>query len=121
MTAACPPIGGFVALCSLRALFTYHCYSMALTRRIGRLQPFARVNEREDARYTGLQVGVTTYHGDDDDETYLVSYAEIGGRSDHISKPIGDLFGVDDAELKTSEPLAGDEGIVSAAPAKDEN
>ena len=89
---------------------------MALTRRISRLQPFAQMNEREDDRYTGLQFGITTYHGEGDDETYLVSYAEIGGRSDHISKPLCDLFGVDGIELKTSEPISGDEAYVSPAP-----
>lgn len=89
---------------------------MALTRRMGSLQPFAQMNEREDDRYTGLQLGITTYHGEGDDETYLVSYAEIGGRSDHISKPLCDLFGVDGTELKTSEPISGDEAYVSAAP-----
>ena len=58
---------------------------------------------------------LTTYHGDADDETYLVSYVELGGRSDHIAKPLGDLVGNTVDDLSVASPLAGDTDIVSVA------
>jgi len=85
---------------------------MALTQRFGRVQPFLRTNSAEDNRYGGLQAGVVTYSGDSDNETYQVSYAELGGRSDHIAKPIGDLVGADVAELSSSSPLASDADLI---------
>ena len=85
---------------------------MALSRRLGRVQPFARTNTREDERYGGLQVGLLTYHGDPDAETYRLSYAELGGRSDHISKPLAQLMGSDVSELTTAKPLQSDADLM---------
>lgn len=92
---------------------------MAFTRRLGRVQPFLRSNDREDGRYGGLQAGFVTYHGEPDAETYLVTYAELGGRSDHVSRPLSDIIGADVSDLSTASPLESDADLMRA-PEKDD-
>ena len=83
---------------------------MALTKRIGDFQPFARTTERADARQGGLEAGFLTYSRADgaDTETYQVSSFEVAGRSDHIADPLSALFNVEQVELSTDAPLASD-------------
>lgn len=92
---------------------------MALTTRFGNFQPFLRGNSREDERYGGVQAGFVTYHGEADDETYLVSYAEVGGRSDHISKPLGDVLNASIDDLSTASPLSADADLIQTAEKKE--
>ena len=89
---------------------------MALTARFGSFQPFLRANSRDDERYGGLQAGFVTYHGEGDDETYKVSYAEVGGRSDHLAQPISNVMNAGISDLKTSTPLADDSELLQAKP-----
>jgi len=68
-----------------------------LTKRFGRVQPFVDINSREDGRYNGVQVGLTTYSTPEgsDVEEYQTSYYEVGARCDHLADPLMDLFNVD--------------------------
>lgn len=83
---------------------------MALTKRLGRFQPFASLKQRDDNRYQGMQAGVVTYTEvqDSSDETYQVSLVEVGGRSDHLSDAIVSMCDGDSNTLSTSSPLPND-------------
>ena len=64
---------------------------MAITfaTRVGNVQPFLRVHDREDGRYRAIQAGMTTYHETKSgDEEYRTSYYEMGARCDHLAAPI---------------------------------
>ena len=68
--------------------------------RFGNWSPFIRFHERENSRYGGLQLGVTTYHDTDSgEEEYRTSYMEWGGRSDHLSHAIDQVL---DNELEVN-------------------
>ena len=87
---------------------------MALTRRIGRFQPFASLNQRDDNRYQGLQLGVVSYASIEDttDENYQVSMLELGGRSDHISDAFVSMCDGESNTLSTSSPLPNDVALM---------
>ena len=90
---------------------------MALTRRIGNYQPFARVAARDDDRYQGMQAGIISYAAQEDgSEAYQVSYAELGGRSDHLADPLTQLFDGDVTRLTTDAPLSSDADLLRNAP-----
>ena len=93
---------------------------MALTKRIGDFQPFARSTERADARQGGLEAGFLTYSRADgaDTETYQVSSFEVAGRSDHLADPLSALFNVEQVELSTDAPLASDADLMRKRPEK---
>jgi hypothetical protein len=58
---------------------------MNLGMRFGPVRPFVALNTRENNNYNGLQIGLTTFATNEDgDETYATSYAEWGGRVDHV-------------------------------------
>jgi hypothetical protein len=81
-----------------------------LTRRFGRIQPFADINSREDNRYSGIQLGLTTYSTPDDggEEQYQTSYYEFGARCDHLADPLMDLFNVEHEPQTASNATASD-------------
>ena len=81
-----------------------------LTQRFGRVQPFADINTREDNRYAGIQLGLTTYSTPDDggEEQYQTSYYELGARCDHLADPLMDLFNVEHAPQTASTASATD-------------
>lgn len=81
-----------------------------LTRRFGRIQPFADINTREDNRYWGVQLGLVTYSTPEgsDEEQYQTSYYEFGSRADHIADPLMDLFNVEHAPQTASTASATD-------------
>lgn len=71
---------------------------MSLSIRFGNIRPFANVHTRENDTYGGVQLGFTTYGTDDSgEETYATSYAEWGGRSDHVYDLLSGPCGLDDA------------------------
>ena len=82
-----------------------------LTRRYGNFQPFVDLNTREDYRYSGIQVGLTTYHTPEgaDEEQYQTSYYEFGARVDHLANPLMDLCNVEYEPQTHSNPTEGDE------------
>ncbi len=81
-----------------------------LTQRFGRIQPFADINSREDNRYGGIQVGLTTYSTPEGggEEQFQTSYVELGARCDHIADPLMDLFNVDHEPQTASNASATD-------------
>lgn len=81
-----------------------------LTMRFGRVQPFVDINAREDNRYTGVQVGLTTYSTPEGatEEQYQTTYLELGGRCDHLADVGKDLFNVEHAPQTHSAPTEGD-------------
>ena len=70
---------------------------MALSLRLGTVEPFVNIRVAEDSQYVGFQAGVTTYKVTEDgtDETYQTSYLEQGLRSDHLNDAIDQLCGKD--------------------------
>ena len=81
-----------------------------LTRRFGRIQPFADIHSREDNRYMGVQLGLVTYSTPEgsDVEEYQTTYFEIGSRADHIADPLMDLFNVEHDAQTASNASATD-------------
>lgn len=81
-----------------------------LTRRFGRVQPFADINTREDSRYFGVQLGLVTYFTPEgsDEEQYQTTYYEFGSRCDHIADPLMDLFNVEHEPQTASNACASD-------------
>ena len=95
---------------------------MPLAWRIGNVQPFVDLVEREDDRYGGVQLGVVTYN--DDDSTYKVSYTEFGGRFDHAYEPLMRACGQEVSSLSTDSPLESDTRLMrepTESPKKDSN
>ena len=80
------------------------------TRRFGGCQPFIDINSREDDRYCGVQLGLTTYTTPDgaEEEQYQTSYYEVGARGDHLADPLMDLFNIEHAPQTHSNPTEGD-------------
>jgi len=84
---------------------------MSITKasRFNTVQPFVRVTERDDSRHFGLAIGIVTY-GDDD--TYKVSYLELGARCDHI--------GADSKSgIKMTDRLDYDDDLMRPDPVKE--
>ena len=65
-----------------------------ISSRFGNARPFAGVRSAENNCYNGFQAGFTTYGTADGRETYQTSYAEWGGRSDHLSDALFELSGI---------------------------
>lgn len=90
--------------------------SMAYKQRVGKAQFFVRFPCREDGRYNGTQLGVTTQN---DDDEYQVSYVELGARCDHLVDPI-----IAATRKRRIDALADTPGIsvdaVSTAPTTDD-
>ena len=77
--------------------------------RFGRVRLIMGVSDREQGQSGGLQLGCTTYGTNDNgDETYQVSYIEIGGRSDHVADAIANAQGTDVPERLVKEASAED-------------
>lgn len=98
---------------------------MALAPRFGDVSPFTRLVDRDDDRYGGVQFGFVTYHSEPelDTETYKVSLAEFGGRSDHLAEPLMAACGAPIESLSVDAPLASDAELLRSrtepkAPAK---
>ena len=51
--------------------------------RVGRARPFVGVRDYDDGAGRTIQAGITTYSGDDANQTYQTTYIEFGGRADH--------------------------------------
>jgi len=81
-----------------------------LTRRFGRIQPFADINTREDNRYWGVQLGLVTYSTPEgsDVEQYQTTYYEFGSRADHLADPLMDLFNVEHEPQTAANACASD-------------
>ncbi len=79
---------------------------MAFAYRVGNITPFIDIVDREDDRYGGFQAGFVTH--DDEKGTYQVSYAEFGGRFDHIYEPVMRACGQEVSSLSTDSPLESD-------------
>ena len=79
------------------------------TKRFGNFQPFAGINQREDDRYAGGQVGFLTYsENSDGEETYQTTYVELGARCDHLADPLMGWAGVEREELLSSNACESD-------------
>jgi len=77
--------------------------------RVGKLRLISRLSEREDGTNQGIQLGLTTYGTTESgDETYQVSYVEIGGRSDHLADAIRSSQGNEVPERLVKEASADD-------------
>lgn len=87
---------------------------MAFAPRYRNFSPFTRLVDRDADRYGGVQFGFVTYHTDADTsaETYKVSLAEFGGRSDHLAEPLMAACGAPIDALSTDAPLASDADLV---------
>ena len=79
---------------------------MAFAYRFGNITPFVDLVDRDDDRYGGIQAGFVTH--DDDAGTYKVSYAEFGGRSDHLYEPVMRACGQEVSSLSTDSPIESD-------------
>jgi len=78
---------------------------MNLGLRIGPVRPFVGINSRENNNYNGLQIGVTSFHTNEDGvETYRTSYAEWGGRVDHVYDLIQGPAGLPEEERFVASP-----------------
>ena len=91
---------------------------MALAPRYRNFSPFARLVDRDEDRYGGVQVGFVTYHSasdDDSSDTYKVSLAEFGGRSDHLAEPLMAACGAPIESLSVDQPLASDAELIRSA------
>lgn len=98
---------------------------MALAPRYRNFSPFTRLVDRDADRYGGVQFGFVTYHSEpnSDSETYKVSLAEFGGRSDHLAEPLMAACGAPIDSLSVDAPLASDAELLRSrtkpeAPAK---
>ena len=89
-----------------------------LTKRFGRVQPFADVNSREDNRYNGVQLGFITYSQPEDggEEEYQQTYWELGARCDHLADPLCDLFNIEHEPQTASNASAQDARRLRKAP-----
>ena len=88
---------------------------MALAPRFGDVSPFTRLVDRDNDRYGGVQFGFVTYHTESDadsTETYKVSLAEFGGRSDHLAEPLMAACGAPIESLSVDAPLASDAELI---------
>ncbi len=79
---------------------------MAFAYRFGNITPFVDLVDRDDDRYGGIQAGFVTH--DDDAGTYKVSYAEFGGRADHLYEPVMRACGQEVSSLSTDSPIESD-------------
>ena len=85
-------------------------------KRMGNVRPFLGCRLSEDDAGVNLQAGFTTYGTNDDgQETYQVSYVEIGGRSDHIDDFGDNIVGNEVKERLVSDTAAHDVGYVGTA------
>ena len=89
---------------------------MALTKRFGNFQPYARITDRANGRMGGLEAGFVTYTQREVEgesaETYHVSSFEMAGRTDHLAAPVYSLFGLDEELANTALPLEGDADLM---------
>ena len=84
---------------------------MSITKasRIGNTQPFVRATQRDDERHIGVAAGLVSYSEDD---TYKVSYIEVGARCDHI--------GADSKKgIKMSDRPSYDDDLMRPDPVKE--
>jgi hypothetical protein len=79
---------------------------------MGNFQPFARATQRDEDTYIGTQVGFVTYGSDD---TYQVSYIELGARCDHIY----DAMGNQSDRRKTTDVASFDDDLMRPDPIKE--
>ena len=79
---------------------------------MGNIQPFARATEREDGSYIGSQLGIVSYGSDD---TYQVSYFELGARGDHLY----DALGPKDKSRKVTDVATYDDDLMRPDPVKE--
>ena len=92
---------------------------MALAPRYRNFSPFVRLVDRDDDRYGGVQFGFVTYHTESDTdsaETYKVSLAEFGGRSDHLAEPLLAACGAPIESLSVDQPLDSDAELLRSRP-----
>ena len=80
-----------------------------ISSRFGTARPFVGVRSSENNCYAGVQAGFTTYGTVDGRDTYQTSYAEFGGRSDHLADAILEASGT------PVEPRFVDEASVDVA------
>ena len=74
----------------------YISFSMSmLSVRASRVRPFIGFRDYDDHAASTLQTGITTYSGDDADQTYQTTYVEFGGRSDHLTDALARATGAD--------------------------
>ena len=91
--------------------------AITLAHRFGSVMPFARFHSREDDRYGGVQVGLTSYHETKSgDEEYRTSYYEVGARADHLSVPVASAMNIDMAPLMTDSVSSEDTDYVRSKP-----
>ena len=83
---------------------------MAIAYRQGNFQVDAQLASKDDGRYHGMRAGFTTYR---DDGTYERTYAEFGGRSDHLSRIACEILTENDVPtLQVSSPLDTDKDML---------
>ena len=84
-----------------------------LKPRIRNSRVFAGLRSRENGQGGTAQIGFATYADTDDgDQRYQVTYAEVGGRSDHIADAIDKLCGNEITERLVSAPVGDDDVYV---------
>ncbi len=89
--------------------------------RLGDIQPFVGITERDNERALGLRGGLVTYSDDaDGNETYKVTYSELNTRCDHIVDPLMEASGQKVDRLYVSNPVGDDAELLRDKPvAKD--
>ena len=84
--------------------------------RLNNFRLITGLRSRDNGQGGGIQAGFATYSDTEDgDQTYQVTYAEFGGRSDHIVDAIDSLCGDEVAQRRVSAPV-GDDAMYIGTP-----
>ena len=108
LTAVNPPtqarLRGLFSLMPYKGI-VYGALIMALGIRFCGIRPFVNAIYREDGRYLSFQTGLMSFNGVEGsaDETYDISYVELGRRCDHLTPTDSDA-----QPRKVSAPLGED-------------
>ena len=80
-----------------------------LSVRASRVRPFIGFRDYDDHAASTLQTGITTYSGDDADQTYQTTYVEWGGRSDHLTDAIARATGKPVPQRRVADASASEQ------------